>query len=142
LDPDQRDLVFTRPNQPVHQRELVRLACHIYDARRARDRLLGIKMFGEPAWDMLLACYCLPARGETLTVTALSYAANVPPTTGHRWQQVLIKKGLIEKAGRRGDARRQFIKLSRSGKELLEEYLTRLFYCETPLPPLCEEAGG
>jgi len=41
-------------------RELRQLAHKIYKQRRLRDKLVGEKLFGEPAWDMLLALYCLP----------------------------------------------------------------------------------
>lgn len=124
------------------RRELCRLACRIYDGRRARDRMLDQKLFGEPAWDMLLALYCLPARGEMLSVTALAHAANAPLSTGHRWQQILMNKGIIERGPEGVDARRQFVRLTRFGREMLEHYLTRLFYCDTPAPPFPEEAGG
>lgn len=124
------------------RRELCRLACQIYDGRRARDRMLDQKLFGEPAWDMLLALYCLPARGEMLSVTGLAHAANAPPSTGHRWQQILMNKGIIERGPAGIDARRQFVRLTGLGREMLEHYLTRLFYCDTPAPPFPEDAGG
>lgn len=124
------------------RRELCRLACRIYDARRARDKMLDEKLFGEPAWDMLLALYCLPARGEMLSVTALAHAANAPPSTGHRWQQILMAKGLIERGPQCVDARRQMVRLTHFGREMLEQYLRRLFYCDTPAPPFPEDAGG
>lgn len=124
------------------RRELCRLACRIYDARRARDKMLDQKLFGEPAWDMLLALYCLPARGELLSVTALGHAANVPLSTGHRWQQILMVNGLIERGPQGVDARRQLVRLTHFGREMLEQYLTRLFYCDTPAPPFPEDAGG
>ena len=122
--------------------QLVHLACRLYDARRARNRLLGDDIFGEPAWDILLACYCLPARGEPVSVIALAHAANVPKSTGHRWQRILMKRGLIERGGKCSDGRRQLVQLSRNGRELLERYLASLFCCNTPPPPFPEQAGG
>jgi len=122
--------------------QLVHLACRLYDARRTRERLLGEDLFGEPAWDILLACYCLPARGEPATVIALAHAANVPPTTGHRWQRILMKRGLIERGGKCSDGRRQLVHLSPEGRRLLENYLARLFCGSTPPPPFPEYAGG
>src|SRR5206468_8189269 len=77
--------------------DLTRLAGKMYDARRNRDRVFNDQLFGEPAWDMLLALYALPKRGIPLSVTSLTYAANVPPTTGLRWQKVLFDQGLIER---------------------------------------------
>lgn len=122
--------------------QLVHLACRLYDARRARERVLGEDIFGEPGWDILLACYCLPARGEPATVNALAHAANVPTTTGHRWQRILMKRGLIERGGRCSDGRRQLVHLSPKGRGLLEDYLTGLFFRDTPPPPFPEHAGG
>lgn len=122
--------------------QLVHLACRLYDARRARERVLGEDLFGEPGWDILLACYCLPARGEPATVNALAHAANVPTTTGHRWQRTLMKRGLIERAGRCSDGRRQLVRLSGKGRELLEGYLASLLSRDTPPPPFPENAGG
>jgi len=119
-------------HRPPTQTELSRLACRIYDARRARDKMLNRALFGEPAWDMLLALYCLPSRGEMLTVTSLSYAANIPQTTGHRWQKTLQDEGLIERGPKGIDARRQMMRLTSKGRAFLESYLTRLFYFENP----------
>lgn len=104
--------------------------------------MLDNQLFGEPAWDMLLALYCLPARGELLSVTSLSLAAAAAQTTGHRWQSILIQEALIEQGPPGVDRRRQFMRLTAKGRELLEQFLTRLFYCETPVPPYPEAAGG
>lgn len=131
-----------KSRRPPTRKELVRLACRIYDARRTRDRMFDRHLFGEPAWDMLLALYCLPARGERLGVTSLALAANVAQATGHRWQIILIKEGLVERGPPGMDARRQLLRLTENGRKLLENYLTRLFYCDTPMPPHPEAAGG
>jgi DNA-binding MarR family transcriptional regulator len=106
--------------------QLGNLAMQIYTARRARDRVLAGELFGEPAWDMLLALFCLPSRGERLSLTALSLAANVPQSTGHRWQRILAEHGLIEQLPDQRDGRRQFVSLTDRGRSLLEDYLMRL----------------
>ena len=131
----------SKPRIPT-RKELSQLACRIYDARRTRDRMLARQLFGEPAWDMLLALYCLPARGEILGITALTLAADVPQATGHRWQAVLTGEELIERGPPGMDARRQNMRLTTKGRTLLEAYLTRLYYCDTPVPPYPEAAGS
>ena len=128
----------SRARRTPTRRELCQLACRIYDARRARDKVLDRKLFGEPAWDMLLALFCLPARGELMSVSALTYASAVPQSTGHRWQAMLRDEGLIERGPQGVDARRQIVRLTPNGRALMETYLTRLFYCETPVPPYPE----
>jgi DNA-binding MarR family transcriptional regulator len=114
------------------QKELRRLARKIYEARRMRDRLLDTNLFGEPAWDMLLALYHLPPLGRMLPVSGLSCCAGVPPTTALRWQNTLSSEGLIERGPHEKDRRMQFVRLTERGRQLLEQYLTRLFHCEKP----------
>jgi DNA-binding MarR family transcriptional regulator len=92
-----------------------------------RDRMLDQELFGEPAWDMLLALYCLPSRGICLGVTSLSHAANVPETTGWRCQKLLLERGLIRRGPHVHDARQQLVGLTGKGKQLLETYLIRIF---------------
>jgi len=112
------------------RKELLRLAGKLYDARRCRDRMFEDKLFGEPAWDILLALYCLPRRGIALGVMSLGHAANIPPTTGLRWQKVLEEMGLIERGPRVADGRRQLVRLTDKGKIVMSKYLIRLYYCE------------
>jgi DNA-binding MarR family transcriptional regulator len=118
---------------PSHE-ELSDLGARIYQARRTRDRMLGGELFGEPAWDMLLALYCLPSEGERLSVTGLTYAAELPQTTGYRWQTILMERGLIERVPDLGDARRLYVILTDNGRKLLDNYLTRLFNCGSVVP--------
>jgi DNA-binding MarR family transcriptional regulator len=114
------------------RRELVRLACKLYDARRSRDRMFNPKLFGEPAWDMLLALYCLPSRGIILGVMSLGHAANVAPTTGLRWQKILEERGLIERGPHSTDSRQRLVRLTEQGRTMMSKYLIRLFYCNGP----------
>lgn len=106
--------------------DLCHLAYEIYSARRKRDKMLGTDLFGEPAWDMMLALYCLPPRGEKISVTSLSYAANVAVATGHRVQAALEAHGLIERQREGSDRRIQLVRLTEQGRLLLEGYLTWL----------------
>lgn len=110
--------------------ELRRIATRIYEARRTRSKVFEHQIFGEPAWDMLLALYFMPARGEFLTVTGLCYAAVVPVSTGLSWQATLKQEGLIERGPRGVDKRKQFVRLTSEGRTLMDAYLTRLYYCE------------
>jgi DNA-binding MarR family transcriptional regulator len=112
------------------QKELRRLARKIYDARRARDRLLDNRLFGEPAWDMLLALYFLPASGLMLTVSGLACCSGVPHTTALRWQTRLLEEGLIERGPHETDRRMQMLRLTDAARDMLEGYLARLLRCE------------
>lgn len=111
--------------QPT-KRELWHLALSIYNSRRARERILAQHLFGEPAWDILLTLYCLPIRGELLSVTSLAYAASTAPSTSLRWQAILTREGLVE----RGSGGEAALRLSPYGRGLLDEYFEQLFYCQ------------
>lgn len=127
LAKSETDCLQYRRSEPTHQ-ELLRLAAQIYDRRRERNRLFTKeKIFGEPAWDMLLALYCF-ARGKEnfLTVTSLSAAAELKPTTGLRWQQTLIYLGLMERGSATKDNRCVYVRLTDEGRNILENYLKRV----------------
>lgn len=115
---------------PPTRDELCELACRMYDARRTRDKMLDRELFGEPAWDMLLALYCLPTRGVQMSVTGLTYSAGVPQATGHRWQTILYKEGLIERLPQGSDRRRHALALTAKGRSLMDAYLRRLYHLE------------
>jgi DNA-binding MarR family transcriptional regulator len=116
-----------RERRPPTKSELCCLADELYEARRMRDRMLDQELFGEPAWDMLLALYCMPNRGICLGVTSLSHAARVPEATGSRCQKVLLERGLIRRGPHVHDARQQLVGLTDKGRQLLEKYLIRIF---------------
>ena len=121
------------------RRQLAILACRIYDARRTRDKFFERSLFSDPAWDMMLALYCFPARGEILSVSGLCYASGAKPTTALRWQKELIDAGLMERGPDGIDRRRHLVRLTAEGRAVLESYLTRIFnYC----PPPLGEPGG
>ena len=128
--------------RPPSRHELRRLASQIYEARRTRAKVFDHQIFGEPAWDMLLALCFLPAQGKILTVTGLSHCACVPESTGLRWQTVLTKEGLIERGPTGTDQRKQFMRLTQNGRALMEAYLTRLYYCDNSPPPAPNAVTG
>lgn len=112
-------------------KKLRKLASNIYAQRRLRDRIIGERLFGEPAWDMLLALYIFPARGEMLTVSSLSYAAEVPQATGIRWQKILTDQRLIERGPDGVDARKKFLRLTPAGRTMMDRILTRMLDSES-----------
>ena len=121
--------------------DLSRLACRIYDGRRTRDRVFDRDIFGEPAWDMLLALYALPTRGELMTVSSLTYAAGAAQATGHRWQRILLSEGLIERQPQGIDGRKHIVSLTQTGRSLMDKFLTRLLNSETSIPTYRRKLG-
>ena len=131
-----------KPRPAPHRGQLCQLACQIYESRRARDRVLDRKLFGEPAWDMLLALYYMPARGEFLTVTGVTMAGCAAQTTGLRWLRILENQGLVERSPFLADGRKRLMRLTDKGRDLMDRYLTRLYYADVPTPPAYPERAG
>lgn len=122
--------------------DIVHFACKIYDERRRRDKIFADhNIFGEPAWDMLLALFCLPARGENLCVSALTMASGRPQTTGLRYEGILRQKGLIERVIPKFDRRKEFVRLTQSGRDLMVRFLFESLTGHTPVPRYPDRAG-
>jgi DNA-binding MarR family transcriptional regulator len=83
-------------------------------------------MFGEPAWDLLLALYVEQAKTETSTASMLAKAAGIPITTALRWMDYLEEKRLIERERSSFDRRASTVTLSESGRIRLEGYFAEV----------------
>jgi DNA-binding MarR family transcriptional regulator len=118
-----------RPTGGKHipREDLNALASRIYDTRRERARYFNNSLLGEPVWDMLLALYCMPAAGKPLSISGLCHASGVPQTTGLRWLQVMEQKGFVERNRDPEDGRRVWLSLSKTGEQLMSDYLSSIY---------------
>lgn len=96
-------------------REIIRL-------RRKRDQFFADGLFADPAWDILLKLYLSEISQQRVTITSLSAAASVPPTTALRWIASLERKGLIGRRQDPTDGRRIFVSLTPDGLQRMENY--------------------
>lgn len=94
--------------------------------RRRRTTIFGSAMFGEPAWDMLLALYILDVSGQRQTTGALMQYSGAPVTTARRWLDYLVENGLARRAHHPTDQRVMFVSLTEKGRNALD-----LYYSET-----------
>jgi DNA-binding MarR family transcriptional regulator len=106
--------------------ELVDLAYWIYKSRRSRDRYFESELFAEPAWDILLAAYCLESPNERLTVSSLCYSAGCPFTTALRWIDRLENHRLLERRKSESDGRKIYAFLTRDARNRIESYLRQV----------------
>jgi len=95
----------------------------IYKRRRKRDKIFGIGIFGEPAWDILLDLCVQSERGKQVSITSACIASGVAPTTALRWLSVLEANGIIVRNDDEHDARRCNVSLSKLGWKLMYDYL-------------------
>lgn len=92
--------------------------------RRTRRQAFGddARLFYEPAWDILLELYVIPAR-RPVPVSSVAYAIDVPMSTTLRWFTKLQEHGLVESVGDPVDARIRRIGLSKKAVDMMESYL-------------------
>ena len=80
--------------------------------RRRRDSFFPGGIFGDPAWEILLALALAEARHQRLSVSKLCRRVDVPPTTTLRWISKLNDEGLLVRRDDVNDKRRKYIELT------------------------------
>jgi DNA-binding MarR family transcriptional regulator len=103
---------------------LVAAARDILRARRGRARQFSKAMFGEPAWDMLLALYAHSDDGPRHSIGRLVVFSGAPSTTALRWLDYLEKERLVMRHPNPTDRRSEYIQLTDKGRAKMEEYLS------------------
>lgn len=119
-----RDITSTRISAGPD--EMIALARGQLHARRRRMRHLPQAMFGEPAWDMLLALYAEIRFTHPATVSNLGSHSGAPPTTALRWIDYLERGNWIERKPCPIDRRVVFVELTDNGRAAIEAYLKDL----------------
>lgn len=90
--------------------------------RENRAQFFPWAMFGEPAWDLLLALYMEEESGGTPTVSSLSKLTRTPVTTALRWIDYLEEKGFVSRGRSSIDRRASTVSLSLDGRSRLQRY--------------------
>jgi DNA-binding MarR family transcriptional regulator len=83
-------------------------------------------MFGEPAWDILLALYVIDRDQRRLSTRQVTTLAGQPLTTALRWLDYLEQQELVERGANPFDQRVVYVELSARGRAAMDEYLTQL----------------
>ncbi len=94
-----------------------------YKRRQFRRELIGSpKLFGEPAWDMLIDLFIHESEGKKVATSALCLASTAPPSTALRLVNKLCEAKLLVKIDDPDDGRRQFVELTPDTAARLETY--------------------
>jgi DNA-binding MarR family transcriptional regulator len=112
--------------RPLRQARDAQFVRSIIRARALRREIFNPDLFADPAWDMLLELYALTCEGGRISVSKLSFAAEVPATTALRWIDKLDAEGLVVRFEDPLDARRIWISLSDSGYSAMECFVERV----------------
>lgn len=90
-------------------------AAEILAMRREREELLGVDIFGEPAWDLLLDLFIQHVDGQRTNSKSAAMAARAPTSTAMRYLNILVDTGLVIKAPSPHDLRVQYVTISPRG---------------------------
>ena len=90
--------------------------------RSQRRKLFNPHMFGEPAWDILLALCEIDEVERRLSIAELTAITNVPLTTSLRWLSYLEEQDLVSRAIAPHDQRMVLIELTDEGRRTMERY--------------------
>ena len=103
--------------------ELADIARAIYATRTQRDKLLPAKLFGDPAWDILLDLYIQESDGKRVSVMSACIASRGAQTTALRYLGEFERLGLVIRERDTTDKRRIYLRLSSKGKGDVESAL-------------------
>ena len=94
-----------------------------YRLRRRRDQEFGPKLFGEPAWDLLLDLYIAASDPRLVSVVSASMAASVSTQDTTRWLTILEEQGLVERFESGTDGSRAIVTLSQTAFDQMTRLL-------------------
>ncbi len=106
--------------------EILKLAGIVIEARQSRANFLPPAIFGEPAWDMLLALFMCPRSGDGERVSNLGLLSGTPSTTALRWIDYLEREGFVTRRSSPVDKRVVFIQLTDQASNAIGAYLASL----------------
>ena len=105
---------------------LAAMAERLYQERRRREDYFPPGLFGEPAWDLILALFMAREEGRWLSVAEAYEAAAVKPAAGRRLIARLERSGMVARIRGQEDRRKRYVQLTANASERLTDYLTRL----------------
>jgi DNA-binding MarR family transcriptional regulator len=105
---------------------LAAMAERLYQERRRREKYFPAGLFGEPAWDLILALFVALEEGRRLTIAEAYEAAAVRPAAGRRLIARLERTGMVARSFGQEDRRKRYVQLTPNASERLTDYLTRL----------------
>lgn len=109
----------SQPAAPGQLRALLRV-------RARRNQRLSVRLFRDPAWDMLLTLLLAAAERRPVSVSSLCFASGVPATTALRYVERMADDGLLIRSGDLGDHRRVLVEIDPARRPAVEALLREL----------------
>jgi hypothetical protein len=96
----------------------------IIKSRIVRRAFFSATLFGEPAWDILLALYAGALDDECSAAKQLSKVSDATSSEVDRWMSALEREGLVNQAGARDGL--ETFGLSEKGWLAMDSYFEKL----------------
>ena len=111
---------------PTQERAVARAwAERLIAERRRRDALFPEGLFGEPAWDLLLALFSAREKGQVMILCKAYRAAGVTDTTGRRLFDRMEADGLVTRRRAPRSRKMRIVEITDKAAERLIDYLAR-----------------
>jgi DNA-binding MarR family transcriptional regulator len=114
---------------PRRRRTVVEFADQSRKLRIRRNETLGVDVFRDPAWDMLLDLLVARAERREVCVSSLCYASGVPLSTALRNLDRLVEQGVVRRIPDPRDHRRCHIEVTDDAAVRLTEIVTQMQEC-------------
>jgi hypothetical protein len=124
--PEKPSGMIKRAKEESRRQLLLERALATMEMRQLRHKFFDPAMFGEPAFDMLLALYVTQARPPIVSLRMLSPLVGVSQSSAVRWLKFLVGEGLAFSVGGDGDAGAVHATITGKGRILMGEYLKSL----------------
>lgn len=105
---------------------LLRRALATMEMRQLRHRFLNPTMFGEPAFDLLLALYVTNASPAIMSLRILSAVIGVSESCAARWMKLLVTEGLVLSVDSDAEPGGVRAALTEKGRIVLDDYFMAL----------------
>lgn len=112
--------------------DLLQVATQIHEARRQRHNFFEPNMFGEGAWNLLLALYIARGRNYRMKTSDACYEARIPTTTALRWLEYLVSRGHVFRLEDETDARCVYVEIAPKAVMVMNSYLASILRVFNP----------
>jgi hypothetical protein len=124
--PEKSSGIIKRAREEARRQLLLERAVATMEMRQLRHKFFNPAMFGEPAFDMLLALYVTNARPPIVSLRMLSPLVGVSESSAVRWLKFLVSEGLAFSVGGDGDPGAIHAAITGKGRIVMGEYLKAL----------------
>lgn len=91
--------------------------------RKLRGDFLPNDLFSDPAWDILLELKESELLSVRMAITTATTVQGIPATTGLRWLNTLVRRGMVLREEDPFDARRVYLRLHPNASKAIDDYL-------------------